>query len=876
MNTKMWKCATPVLGATLIMVLTMGADAPRSSQEWVGPEGSAPAGPVAAPSAEEVTTVAAADAPRGRAGSVAYVSGSSGEPWGMPGNVNALDDVFGPGAWTRLDFPTAVGNGLWSYDMIFMDGGDGTDAEFMAFVNANRADMENWVAAGGSLIINAGRYDSSDLDLGFGMILHSGSSDTGTADNTSHPVYDGPWGFTGDFFDGDYLAHDYVTGATSLMTGDVGYPILAEKDYGAGHVVAGGLTLPFFGEHELWSDNCATFHRNLLAYAYSLAGGGTGACCVEGECVATTTCDECTSMGGWWYEGETCPEFECPCHEALWHNGEPDFVNGLAAQRGPIDPIDAWVVDDVTFEEDIIVRDLHWWAVTDDAFAWQNTDDIIILASDGPNGGPGTVIVEMWDVYNIRYDTCRDAFSRNIYVYSIDGLEIPLAAGTYWIGMRPVNQGDSGQSYNMTSLSGDAVVQECYFQSEYFGYPDWTPGHVPFGEYHDIAFCVTGSGPDDAKYSQPINCEDQAYYSNLNSNWGSWKRFDDFVCTMTGEIRKVVFWGCMFPCGHLENLDAIQIDMYERLYDGPCDWQHGAPLCSNTIPLEDLEYVYECTGPNGEEYYRFTALLPEPCWQDEDFLYALRIAGILNNPDDDCIFAWAATSPSNFGLAYSFDEPDTWACGGPDNAFELYTEAGGDCIIDQNQPNAVTYMAAFSQTDLAQSFQQDHDSICGAGIHLYTVGNPGQVTISVWDALPDEGGTMLASGSDIGTPGNWIDVFWPTVSITAGRTYYLVFEDDNTGMGIYGDTSDPYPHGHVFANPGYDPFPDYDYTFRTYYETGAQNECPWDFDGNGVVNTADLLFLLGAWGTPDGDVNDDGTTNTADLLDLLGNWGDCP
>ncbi|MDY7109465.1 MAG: hypothetical protein SYC29_12590 [Planctomycetota bacterium] len=52
--------------------------------------------------------------------------------------------------------------------------------------------------------------------------------------------------------------------------------------------------------------------------------------------------------------------------------------------------------------------------------------------------------------------------------------------------------------------------------------------------------------------------------------------------------------------------------------------------------------------------------------------------------------------------------------------------------------------------------------------------------------------------------------------------------------------------------------------------------CPWDFDGNGAVNTADLLFLLGAWGTPDGDVNDDGTTNTADLLELLGQWGACP
>jgi subtilisin family serine protease len=54
------------------------------------------------------------------------------------------------------------------------------------------------------------------------------------------------------------------------------------------------------------------------------------------------------------------------------------------------------------------------------------------------------------------------------------------------------------------------------------------------------------------------------------------------------------------------------------------------------------------------------------------------------------------------------------------------------------------------------------------------------------------------------------------------------------------------------------------------------SECPADFDGNGVVDTADLLFLLGAWGTPAGDVDDDGDTNTADLLALLGAWGECP
>jgi hypothetical protein len=51
--------------------------------------------------------------------------------------------------------------------------------------------------------------------------------------------------------------------------------------------------------------------------------------------------------------------------------------------------------------------------------------------------------------------------------------------------------------------------------------------------------------------------------------------------------------------------------------------------------------------------------------------------------------------------------------------------------------------------------------------------------------------------------------------------------------------------------------------------------CDGDFDGDGDVDTADLLFLLSAWGTGDGDVDGDGDTDTADLLALLANWGEC-
>ncbi|MDY7107504.1 MAG: GC-type dockerin domain-anchored protein, partial [Planctomycetota bacterium] len=56
-----------------------------------------------------------------------------------------------------------------------------------------------------------------------------------------------------------------------------------------------------------------------------------------------------------------------------------------------------------------------------------------------------------------------------------------------------------------------------------------------------------------------------------------------------------------------------------------------------------------------------------------------------------------------------------------------------------------------------------------------------------------------------------------------------------------------------------------------------ESDCPEDLNGDGVVNTEDLLTLLANWGTSgDGDIDGDGVVNTADLLMLLAAWGDCP
>lgn len=54
-------------------------------------------------------------------------------------------------------------------------------------------------------------------------------------------------------------------------------------------------------------------------------------------------------------------------------------------------------------------------------------------------------------------------------------------------------------------------------------------------------------------------------------------------------------------------------------------------------------------------------------------------------------------------------------------------------------------------------------------------------------------------------------------------------------------------------------------------------ECPWDLDGEGTVNTSDLLELFAQWGTAGpADFDGSGTVGTADLLILFANWGLCP
>jgi hypothetical protein len=227
-----------------------------------------------------------------------------------------------------------------------------------------------------------------------------------------------------------------------------------------------------------------------------------------------------------------------------------------------------------------------------------------------------------------------------------------------------------------------------------------------------------------------------------------------------------------------------------------------------------------------------------------------------------------------------------------------YTE----CLIDQYQPLSPVYMAGFSQTDLAQSFKPARGNIGGAGIFLQPdVGESDVVTIGLWDALPNAGGTLLAEGTNVGTEGTWVDVEWEPVPVTPGTTYYLVFSGNET-LGIAGDSSDPYPDGHVFANPGYQPFPNFDYTFRTcwvpeggfkqpqtlacgsflFFSNLNSDLLPWQrFDDFICAETGDINHIS-FWGAMFDVANNvwcDELTNLAGVEINLYTWepgGDCP
>ncbi len=210
-------------------------------------------------------------------GNVVYLRSTIGEPWNSTDNDQILTEVFG--VWLDWRYETVNVSSLLSSSnaFIFIEGSDDNALAMGAFLTNNLTAIQNWVTAGGSLFINAAPNQGGSQYLGFGVNLtYPDFCRSVQSAYQTHPIFKEPYLPVGTAFSGDYFSHASVLGAglTVLLTNDTsGNFVLAEKNYGAGHVIFGGMTLPHYHSPQPQGSNLLA---NIFSYAANLAVNRTG------------------------------------------------------------------------------------------------------------------------------------------------------------------------------------------------------------------------------------------------------------------------------------------------------------------------------------------------------------------------------------------------------------------------------------------------------------------------------------------------------------------------------------------------------------------------------------------------------------------------
>lgn len=252
----------------------------------------------------------------------AYIRSNVGSPWGSSANEQAMDMVFGAGAWDDLRFETVNVASLFSptYTFIYMEGSDSNALELQTFLMANQGALETWVNAGGTLFLNAGPNEGGVQDWGFGgiqLIYPDFPVDPGMPADPTHPIFNGPFLPIAPTWTGSSYAHASVTGTGLIplvVDADGGNPNLGELDWGSGRIMFGGFTTSNFWTPELESLN---LRANIIAYLAAGDGDMDGLDDFE---------DNCPMIFNPMQEDEDGDDIGDPCDACLGDPGnDPDF-----------------------------------------------------------------------------------------------------------------------------------------------------------------------------------------------------------------------------------------------------------------------------------------------------------------------------------------------------------------------------------------------------------------------------------------------------------------------------------------------------------------------------------------------------------------------
>ena len=196
---------------------------------------------------------------------IVYLTDNNGEPWGSTSCVDAMNGVFGNGNYTTSYYQNVNANNLFipGNCFILLEGGSDRDLLMNIFIAVNQVLMQNWVTAGGHLILNSAGWNT-DIACGFGgvsIVLGIGFNNTSTngyifPGQNAHPVFNNVTFPTGITWSGNWFAHDTILDNVGqpFIDGDLG-KIATEQVYGSGKVIFGGMTSSSFHNPQPDADN---------------------------------------------------------------------------------------------------------------------------------------------------------------------------------------------------------------------------------------------------------------------------------------------------------------------------------------------------------------------------------------------------------------------------------------------------------------------------------------------------------------------------------------------------------------------------------------------------------------------------------------------
>lgn len=200
-----------------------------------------------------------------------YSNWTGAEPFYSTSNSTHMDDVFGVGNWTTeyyetLDPDVVFGLGTC---FVYMDGSADHADELENFFNTNQDKIQDWVASGGHLFMNAAPYEDDGMNFGFGdtHLDYWWYSSQVEAYDPGHPIWSGAFTPVATTMFGSNYGYASIsgTGLTPILY-DYFSPdkyVCAEKSWGAGDVIFGGMTVTEWHEPLLEAGN---FRKNLLSY----------------------------------------------------------------------------------------------------------------------------------------------------------------------------------------------------------------------------------------------------------------------------------------------------------------------------------------------------------------------------------------------------------------------------------------------------------------------------------------------------------------------------------------------------------------------------------------------------------------------------------